>query len=269
MAKTADAATAAPAGARRHPQQSRALALLACIALALWLGQARAEPVVLLGSDSLLPVSWREGGLPRGYAVEVANEALTRAGFTVHIKLIPWARAVAEAKTGGGIINQFSKTSEREQLFLFSRPLYVDRVVAVVRKGREFPFESVHDLAGKTVGVLRGAVYGGDWSDGAGAFRREEDGSPESRLKKLLLNRIDVAIISAGPLGLRLAALRAGVDPAAFSVLPTPLLVEQNYLAIAKGPGSLDKLERINAAIDGMQRDGATQKIIDKYVEQL
>ena len=243
--------------------------LLACVAaLLLWL-PCRAEEIVLLGADSLLPISWKDGSLARGYGVEAAAEALTRAGFTVRIKLTPWARAVAEAELGGAVINQFSRTSERERTFLFSKPIFVDRVVVVVRKGKEFPFESVNDLAGKTVGVLRGADYGAQWDAAQSIFRREEDSHAESRLKKLLRDRIDAAIISAGPAGLRLAAARAGVDPSAFSVLPTPLRVESNCLAIAKGPGSEDKVERINAAIEAMNRDGALAKIVARYAEQL
>lgn len=239
--------------------------LLACAVLATIGSLARAEPIVLLGADSLLPKSWNDSGMPRGYALDAAKEALRRAGFEVRVELTPWTRALAEAKLGTGVINHFSKTAELERDFLYSRPILFDRVVVVVRKGHEFPFESVRDLAGKTVGVLRGATYGDLWAESLGSFRREEDDHAESRLKKLLLNRIDAAIISSGSVGFRLTVERAGLDPGAFTILPAPLLIEPNYLGIAKGPGSTDKLERINAAIEAMNRDGMTRRILETY----
>jgi ABC-type amino acid transport substrate-binding protein len=123
----------------------------------------------------------------------------------------------------------------------------------------------MRDLADKTVGVLRGSDYGDAWDAALASFRREEDNGAESRLQKLLLDRIDVAIVGAGPAGLRLAAMRAGVAASAFSVLPVPLLVQPICLAIAKGKGSQEKVERINLAIASMQRDGYVQRIKEKY----
>ena len=98
-----------------------------------------------------------------------------------------------------------------------------------------------------------------------GTFHCEEDDHAESRLKKLLLDRVDAAIISSGTVGVRLAAERAGLDPSAFTILPTPLIVDPNYIGIAKGPDSARKLERINAAIAAISRDGITRRIMEKY----
>lgn len=268
MTSTCGAETARPSQPTLPQVRSGGLArLLTSIALACFGLIAHAETIVLLGSDSLLPKSWNDGGVPRGYALDAANEALTRAGFEVRVALTPWARAMADAKLGTGVINHLSKTPDRERTFLFSEPIIFDRVVVVVKKGKEFPFASVRDLAGKTVGVLRDVDYGGEWSAASGSFRRDEDDHAESRLKKLLLDRIDAAIISSGLVGFRLTAERAGLDPNAFTILPTPLLVDPNYLGIAKGAGSADKLARINAAIEAMNRDGITQRIMEKYVK--
>lgn len=266
MTATCDAETVILSRSKlSHAQSGQVLRLLACIAL-VWFGTlARAETIVLLGSDSLLPKSWSDRGVPRGYALDAAREALTRAGFKVRVELTPWARAIAEAKLGAGVINGLSKTPEHERNFLYSQPITFDRVVVVVKKGKEFPFESVRDLAGKTVGVLRGVTYGDEWRAALESFRREEDDHAESRLKKLLLDRIDAAIISSGFVGFRLAAERAGLDPSAFTILPKPLFVEANCLGIAKGPDSANKLERINAAIEVMNGDGITRRIMEKY----
>ncbi|GGF33717.1 hypothetical protein GCM10011611_44960 [Aliidongia dinghuensis] len=226
------------------------------------------EPVTLLGSDSLPPKAWQDGETPRGYAVDAATEVLSRAGFQVNVKLEPWPRAVEDARAGHGIITHFSKTPEREQLFDFSEPLVYDRIVVVVKMGHEFPFTSVHDLAGKTVGALRGVAYGGDWSSAVKTFTVEDDTDAVARVGKLLRDRIDAAVISSGAAGLRLAVQGAGLDPAAFTILPVPIIEDPNYLAIAKGAGSAATMAAVNAAIEQVRADGTIDRIMEKYGSQ-
>jgi polar amino acid transport system substrate-binding protein len=246
------------------------LRLFLCLSVILGL----ARPVfgataTVLGSDDLAPKSWSENGRTRGYVIEAAVEALHRAGYAVEVKLEPWIRAVEEAKAGGGFITPFSKTPERLQYFDFSRPLVYDRVVVVVRKGHEFPFTGARDLAGKTVGVLRGAAYGGDWGAALPSFIPEEDTDAAARLGKLMRGRLDAAVISSGASGLRIAAARAGLDPAEFTILPVPILENPNYLAVPKSRSSAATITRLDAVIAQMEADGTIARIMADYDDPL
>jgi polar amino acid transport system substrate-binding protein len=229
---------------------------------------AHAGPVTLFGADNLPPKSWQDGAQPRGYAVDAATEALTRAGYQPVVKLEPWPRAIEDTKAGNGIITHFSKTPERERLFEFSDPLVYDRIVVVVRKGREFPFASVKDLVGKRVGVLRGVAYGGDWTAARKGLTLEEDTDAVARIGKLVRDRLDAAIVSSGAAGLEIAVHQAGLDRSQFAILSVPILEDPNYLAIAKGPDSAQTMAGINAAIAAMRDDGTVDRIMAKYGEQ-
>ena len=228
-------------------------------------GPVQAEEITLFGSDNLPPKAWQDGETPRGYAVDAAVEALSRAGYQVGVKLEPWPRAVEDAKAGNGVITHFSKTPLRERSFEFSEPLVYDRIVVVVRKGHEFPFASARDLAGKTVGVLRGVAYGGDWSEALKTFTVEEDTDAVARIGKLVREHLDAAIISSGAAGLEIAVRQGGLEMAQFTILPVPVLQDPNYLAIAKVPGSKQRMIAINAAIAQMRDDGAIDRIMEKY----
>ncbi len=224
--------------------------------------------VTLLGSDDLPPKCWLDNGAPRGYALDAAVEALRRTGFEVTIKLEPWRRAVEDAKAGAGFITHFSKTPEREQLFDFSVPLVYDRIVVVVSKGHEFPFSTVWDLSHKTVGVMRGVAYGGDWSAALPNFTLEEDTNAAARLGLLLRGRLDAAVLSSGAAGLKLAANAAGLDPLQFTILPVPVLEDPNFLASAKGQESQATMDSLNEVIGQMHEDGTIRQIMARYGDQ-
>jgi polar amino acid transport system substrate-binding protein len=243
------------------------LRLLLCLMMFV-AGPASADAVTVFGSDSLAPKCWNDRGKPRGYAIDAAVEVLSRSGFTVEVKLEPWVRAVEDAKAGLGFITHFSKTREREQFFDFSRPLVYDRIVVVTLKGREFPFAGVKDLAGKTVGMLRGVAYGGDWTASLPSFIQEEDTDAVARLGKLARGRLDAAVISSGAAGLKIAAEQAGLDPAQFSILPVPILIDPNYLAVAKSADSVAVIARLDATIEQMHKDGTVARIMAGYGDQ-
>jgi polar amino acid transport system substrate-binding protein len=228
-------------------------------------GPSRAEEITLLGSDNLPPKSWQDGERPRGYAVDAAVEALSRAGYQVGVKLEPWSRAVEDAKAGNGIIMHFSKTPQRERYFEFSEALVYDRIVVVVKQGHEFPFASLKDLTGKTVGVLRGVTYGGEWSEALKTFTVEEDIDAIARISKLVREHLDAAMISSGAAGLEIAVRQAGLEMAQFTILPVAALEDPNYMAIAKAPGSKLRMAAINAAIEQMRGDGAIDRIMGSY----
>jgi len=229
---------------------------------------AQAGEITLFGADNLPPKSWQDGARSRGYAVDAATEALTRAGYRPVVKLEPWPRAIEDAEAGKGVITHFSKTPERERIFEFSDPLVTDRIVVVVRKGHEFPFATVSDLIGKRVGVLRGVAYGGDWTAARRSLTLEEDTDAVARIGKLARDHLDAAIISSGAAGLKIAVHQAGLERADFTILPVAILEDPNYLAIAKGPDSARIMAGIDAAIAAMHDDGTIDRIMGNYGEQ-
>lgn len=230
-------------------------------------GLGYTESIVLLGSDNLPPKSYMDGNTPKGYAVDASRAVLKEAGYQVNVQLTPWARAVEEAKAGKGILTHVSKTAEREKIFEFSQPVVFDRIVVVVKKGKEFPFSKPKDLLGKTVGVLRGATYGGEWSEAVKTLNVEYDTDAVARIGKLMRGRIDAAIISSGKAGLKIAVDGNGYDMGDFTILPVPVIQDPNHLVIAKDAQSAKKMAVINEAIHKLHTNGTIDRIMQNYGE--
>ena len=198
-------------------------------------------------------------------------------GMHFSIKNYPWPRAISMARNEGKLIFGLSLTSEREKLFSFSEPLYYNNVWIVTRSDQTFPFKSLEDLKGKTIGILRGASYGDDFDRAQNKlFKVEEDiGVYSVRLKKLNNKRMD-AILFASPDSraaqvqmrinqiLRVEAELNAQEIPSFSVLPTPLLKDGLRFAIRRDQNS-ELLQRIDKAITKGKTTGSFNKILQTY----
>lgn len=240
---------------------------LGVLVLSLIGAAARAQtPLRVVTSGQTAPKTFVDHGTPTGYAVDITAEALKRAGFEPEIEALPWARAVATAEDGEALIAGFSRTAERDRLFDYSDALYDERVVLVTRRGADFPFRTLADLDGRTIGIQRASSYGPVLEAALDRFHVARDSGYCERLKMLYAGRIDAAIVSGGAAAVRLNAVDAGIDPRDLIVHDVPVAIDPNYIAIAKSwPGSREILARINLALRRMTKDGTTRRILTAY----
>jgi polar amino acid transport system substrate-binding protein len=228
-------------------------------------GLVQAESITLYGNSEQPPKAWLDDGKPRGFAVEASIEVLRRAGYDVTVELLPFARAMEAAKTGGVMTGVFY-SAERAKLYDYSDPFVYDDVVAVVVKGKEFPFEKATDLIGKKVGMQATFFYGDDFAAALPLLTTDTDTSPALRLKKLAVGRTDVALVNPGRAAFLNSAREADLPPDQFTVLPKPLAKLSNHLIVGKGvPGGATLIERLNKAIAAASSDGTIAKIVAKY----
>jgi polar amino acid transport system substrate-binding protein len=222
-----------------------------------------AETLVVYGDDNYLPVIHHgASGKPAGVLVDILRKVSARTGDTYDIQLYPWKRAYELARRGSGALVGVSLTAERSDIFDFSDPIYNDDIQIVVRKGREFKFDQISDLKGKTLGGVIGASYG-DLVDSAiqdGLFKVDRDVGQTGRLRKLLAGRMDGAIIGNGTAGYE-ALLRSEPDLLAqrnrLGILKTPLARDPLYLAAPKSMQKKNVIERFNKALHELQKSGA------------
>lgn len=223
-------------------------------------------PLRVLTSGQTAPKTYVDHDKPAGYLVEITAEALHRAGYVANIEALPWARAIATAEAGEGLLTGFSWTPERDRLFAYSDILYEDRVVLVTRRGADFPFENLADLNGRSIGIQRASSYGPALDAALGRFHVVRDNGHCERLKMLSAGRIDGAILSGGDAAVRFNAAAAGVDPRDLVIHRVPVALDPNYIAIAKSrPDGGEILGRINLALAAMARDGTTARIIAAF----
>lgn len=124
----------------------------------------RERGVLLWGSDS-------EGGAPYvfpdpkdpskliGFELDIAEAVAKKLGVKARLVQTAWDSLIPALERGDYdmAMNGLEIIAEREKRALFSRPYYVYTLQLMVRKD-ETRIRSIHDLAGRTVGTLAGAV---------------------------------------------------------------------------------------------------------------
>ena len=222
-----------------------------------------AQEIVILGNAETYPKIGLRNERPEGILVDILEYVDERMPENLRIELYPWKRAYnyAQSSNMGGIIG-ISKTPERLNLFDFSHVLYYDEVILVVKKGNEFDFKGYEDLRGLTVGACRDSSFGSRYEKAKDTFTLFPDSSVEQRLRLLLAERIDVAIINPGKLAL-ISELSKIPDLSLdqFSIIDKPMEIDANYLAFRKSQGMTDFLKRFNIVVDEGMNNGELKKI--------
>lgn len=177
------------------------------------------------------------------------------------LQMYPWNRAVKIASTEGGLIFGLSATPEREQLFYFSEPAVYNYLWLVTRSDRTFDYRNLNDLKGKTIGVVRGSKYGGDFDAQKNILFKVDDDIDAygARLQKVLTRRVDAMIIASPHLDHKEVELKVNAikidehDQLAagkrFSVLPQAVLKDGIRFAQLKGQNDT-LIKRISVAIN-------------------
>ncbi|MES2935193.1 MAG: transporter substrate-binding domain-containing protein [Pseudomonadota bacterium] len=231
--------------------------------------QAHAEKLLIYGDDAYVPVIYLDHGKPVGILPAIFSRLSKDTGDTYELVLLPWKRALDESARGHGGITNISWNKERDRLYDFSAPIYDDDIQLVVLKGKEFPFLKFQDLKGKIAGGKIGASYGEEVDKAIldGTIKIDRDSSQVSRMKKLLLGRIDVAIIGNGNAGFD---LMIASDPDFIAnrdklmVLPQPLVRDPLHLAFAKSMHKQAALDRFNKALQAFRKTIEYRRLISQ-----
>ena len=225
--------------------------------------------LLIFGNNDKSPKYYLENKKPKGILIDIMRYAEAETGYSFDIILYPWKRAYHNAlQEKGGIIG-LSKNSERLRIFDYSDVMYYDDLVLVVLKGNEFPFDKIEDLKGKTLGVQRGSSYGEEFEKGKGVlFETVEDDNQVNRLRRLLRNRLDAALIGPGKIGFshivrQDSELLRRKDE--FVILPKLFKRDPNFLGFLKTMEMRTFLEKFNRALEKGRKTGAVQKILDSY----
>ncbi len=243
-------------------------ARLACGAwLVLVCFNACADDLIVYGGESFQPEIYLKNGQPAGIIPALLKRIGRDTGDNYQLVLLPWKRAVHEATEGNGGISAFSWTADRAKVFDFTEPILDKPIRLVVLKDRARQFRDINDLKGQTIGLPYGSTFGD-------AFNRkindkvilvDEDNNPVSRIKKLLLHRIDLAAISDGGLA---PVLKSDPELASkgdlLTLLPFNLASDMMYLAFPKAMHRELAVQRFNKALLALKKSAEYQKIIEQ-----
>lgn len=180
------------------------------------------------------------------------------------IKAYPWPRAERHARDGAGLIFGLPKNADRLRDLRFSDPASSNTLWLVTRSDATFPFRTIDDLRGKTIGAVRGYSYGDEFERGRNKLFRVDDdiASRATRLQRLLLKRVD-ALLLYQPSSESQADVETSLDQfirphlkdltlppgVHLAVLPKPLQVENGmHFAVSRNHDD-GLIDRINAAL--------------------
>ena len=207
-----------------------------------------------------------------GITVDVVRMALGRMGCSAVLVEMPWARAMAELQAGRlDILPGMLRSPEREVFAHFAmeranaRNVLFAHVDAQARWPRQSLDEILHSdfKLGAQIGVNYGQAFVA--LDRDPAFHRVlELGASRMRLWQMLkLRRIDGLIADEWTARYELAQL--GMQD---SVRATGLVITEEAAGIAFGKASvkLEFVQRFDAILASMERDGSYRAIVQKYV---
>lgn len=227
------------------------------------------KTVIIFGNRDSAPKTYLNGGKPYGIIIDILDYIETKSNLCFDIRLYAWKRSYDLAEKGKGGIVGFSKNQERLKKFDYSKAVNYDHVSLIVRSDKVFEFKSIKDLAGKTLGAIRGSSYGDEYEYGRNhIFKLEEDNGSVQRLAKVLNGHIDAAVVSLGKAGLNYAISQNNFlfdSKDKLTVLDRPLLTDQNYMGFAKSMNKTDVIETVNEILAEGYTNGDILEIIAKW----
>ncbi|MCK5100075.1 MAG: transporter substrate-binding domain-containing protein, partial [Desulfobacteraceae bacterium] len=172
-------------------KKSKIIVLIFILSISFFVANAKSETVTL-GYVDFPPYEYEKDGKPAGIQVTIVKTLFKRAGISLKLRSLPFKRAYAETEHNGAVqgLFNFYKTKQRLPYFDYSEPVIENPLVFFVRKDSNIQFNTLEDLKGLIVGVMRGYTYG-EGFDESPLFIREPTDSHLSNFKKLAVGRID------------------------------------------------------------------------------
>lgn len=226
-------------------------------------GQA-AEDIFINIDEAHPPFMYDKDSRPAGIYPALIGAVFKRLQIQVRFEPKPWARAVQETDSGLAGLAGVYKNSERIRKWDFSEPLLVERIFVFSHSSRPVACNSIDDLKGKLIGVMRGWSYGDtfDTARRAGVFQTEEVGTDSQNFQKLAMGRLD-ALLAIPESVTELTSQYTSIHPS-----KTPLVEAPSFLAFAKTANRQNLLEKFNQILAEMKASGEFEIITDTYLSR-
>ncbi|MCG2624990.1 transporter substrate-binding domain-containing protein [Bradyrhizobium sp. WYCCWR 13023] len=231
-------------------------------------GTAYPAGLVLVAADSS-PTAYINDGKPAGILVDVVTEAFRRTGEPIEVQVMPWARCLAEVRSGrvDGIFSVF-KLPERNEFLTYTNVPVITQVLAFfVPADSDVMFDGdIGKLGRLRIGTIRATSYGlkvdsalktGVWSTTV------ETNNVDTLVGMLALKRIDLAI------GYRHVVLDAARNKGYQDKIRelSPGIDEiPSYLAFNKQSDYSKVIADFDRALTSMKDDHSFEAIFEKYL---
>lgn len=128
-----------------------------------------------------------------GYLLDISRQALQAQGYRVTVRYLPWRRALESCMTGQAcdMLVGVYRNEERQRHLLYTEAIGKMELSLFSLESRQIKVDSLQDLAGLRIGVIRGAMVSQAF-DQADFLQTEAVDSIQQNIRKLLAGRIDL-----------------------------------------------------------------------------
>ena len=236
------------------------IAFLFCSLLTL---QVQAEKISLVVNtwppyvDEVLP----DGGL----AMKIVKTALKRAGYTPEVRIEKWEKALEGSEIGVyDLVGALWKTDARQKKLLYSDHYLTNNIVLVTHSSSQMKFDSLSDLQGHLIGVLKDYEYNDKFMKDPNILKFQANRLTQN-LIAVQQGKLDAAVADK-----RLALYELkhfmGNNRNEFQFLPKHMNSRKLYVAApVKNAGSKNLIAKFNQGLAAIKKDGTYQKILDEY----
>jgi len=129
----------------------------------------------------------------QGYSWDIFRLCMHEMGYTIKLKVYPWARAEAITKNGeADILFPTGKNAEREKIYQYSKK-YLNKAnfLVYILKDSPIVWNDINPLKGLVVGLMRGWNYGDKWESYTKNFKQHQLNTIMQGFKLLDIKRIN------------------------------------------------------------------------------
>ncbi|MEI6557694.1 MAG: transporter substrate-binding domain-containing protein [Rhodospirillaceae bacterium] len=216
----------------------------------------------IASEDHFPPYNFTNKGQRTGIDTQIVNAILKELGVEAQHKAVSWPEVVKLLDTGKvDVAFQFVGNEERFKKYFMIGPFRVGTTVIMMKKGKTVPFNTVKDLVGLRIGIVKGFSYSPDF-DAADFLTKIPAGGSLTNFRRLFLDIVDAIVGDRKTLEYfaEQDGLRDKVD-----VLEKPLILAPRYIAMPRAQA--DKAARFRDAFERLKAVGAIDRIITDWQE--
>ena len=204
-----------------------------------------------------------------GLAADLVRTALTRAGYQVEGSAEPWSRAYEGVAIGVyDVVAAIWQNEERGEELIFSNPYLLNDIIFMSRQGVLGTYNTINDLRGFRIGVIRGYAYD-DAFDNHPQLLRVPSSNLIQNLLMLSQGRLEVVVGDKWSM-LHEISQYIPEDIGVFVALPRPLARRALRLGVSRhNPHAQEIVAAFDKAIVDMQADGSYDQIVKKHTSAI
>lgn len=206
-----------------------------------------------------------ENGKLTGFETEFAEAVCKKLGVKAEFQVIDWEQKETELKsrTIDAIWNGLTVTPERRENMAFSTPYISNKQVVVTRKENLEKYSTLAGMAGASVTAENGSA--GEAAIQASDVLSKNSYVASAAQKDVLLEvKAGTSELGVVDVVMAMASIKDGTDYADLAIVSGVELTAEEY-AIGLRLEDTALLAKINAAIDGMVKDGSLKALAEKY----